>query len=599
MAQEQNKRTFWEKISRFLLPIKNNKKRSLFLFCYSVFQAFYSIYKVILLEKITIWLENRSVEDVHFWLIGMLLLILIVFLGKIFMKPYVFYAESWCKKFLDEMILVHLMWSSNTDLERIGTGRMMSLVQKWVWKRTKMIMEFLWPRTIMLATLIFSLTLVVHKSPIIFLLTIFLLIFAYLWIRWFSQKALDRRRKAKDLMTSMDRMYVKWFMSKFEIQQNNGLEKEVQERDELYDQWTIMRVNEKIQQAYWYDVFMLFSSAVYMALVTYIAAMWVLDGTMQFSDFVVLTGLAMMVQSNLFSLQMELRSAMDDAVDVEKLRDMLDWLDSIDNRDSWDIFSYMWWDIELKNVSFSYAKTDKKDSFIFEKFSLNLQWWTKTAFVWPSGSGKSTLVKIIAGFIAIDSGKILVDGQYLAWASWDKNNLALSSYYTHVWCLTQEPSVFDGTVRENLFYGMRSTTDQDLEVAWKIEQAIRDAQCDFIYDLPDWLDTEIGERWIRLSWGQRQRLAIAKIFLKNPEIVILDEPTSALDSESEEAVTQAMTTLFKWRTVLIIAHRLQTVKNADRIIYLNEWEIVEEWSHVELMQREGKYYKMVELQSGF
>lgn len=133
----------------------------------------------------------------------------------------------------------------------------------------------------------------------------------------------------------------------------------------------------------------------------------------------------------------------------------------------------------------------------------------------------------------------------------------------------------------------------------KIDKAIKLAKCDFVYDFPHWIDTEIGERWIRLSGGQRQRLAIAKVFLKNPSIILLDEPTSALDSFSEEAITQAMHTLFEWRTVIIIAHRLQTVKEADTIFVFDEWTIVEEWTHDSLVQQWWAYAKMLELQSGF
>jgi len=124
-----------------------------------------------------------------------------------------------------------------------------------------------------------------------------------------------------------------------------------------------------------------------------------------------------------------------------------------------------------------------------------------------------------------------------------------------------------------------------------VRKAIKLSKCEFIYDLPDGLKTEIGERWVRLSWGQRQRLAIAKIFLKNPEIILLDEPTSALDSFSEEAITEAMHNLFEHRTVIIIAHRLQTVKEADDIIVFDEWKIVERWTHKSLISHKGKYNK--------
>ena len=189
---------------------------------------------------------------------------------------------------------------------------------------------------------------------------------------------------------------------------------------------------------------------------------------------------------------------------------------------------------------------------------------------------------------------IHIDKQLLPRASWDIDSVSLKSYYKHIWYLTQEPSVFDGTIYENLIYALDYEPTQN-----ELEFAVKQAQCSFVYDFPDWLETHIWEKGIRLSWWQRQRLAIAKIFLKNPRIVLLDEPTSALDSISEEAITKALDKLFEWRTVVIIAHRLQTVKKADEIIVLDKWKIIERWTHDELVVLWWTYAKMLELQSWF
>jgi len=132
-----------------------------------------------------------------------------------------------------------------------------------------------------------------------------------------------------------------------------------------------------------------------------------------------------------------------------------------------------------------------------------------------------------------------------------------------------------------------------------LEKIIKAAKCEFIYDFTDWLQTEIWERWIRLSGGQKQRLAIAKIMLKNPNIILLDEPTSALDSFNEEEISQALNNLFKWKTVIVVAHRLQTVKSADRILLFENWKVVEDWTHQSLIKKNWKYKKMLDLQTGF
>ena len=244
-------------------------------------------------------------------------------------------------------------------------------------------------------------------------------------------------------------------------------------------------------------------------------------------------------------------------------------------------------------------------------------------------------MKLIAWYLHPLSGDILVDGQALptpqnchsechpelakepGWVTSSElidsstslqlvsewQHISLQSYYPHIWYLTQEPSVFDGTVWENLTYGISQEKEEgqvtDKELQQKIDRIIKLARCEFIYEFKDWLQTEIGEKGVRLSWGQRQRLAIAKIMLKDPEIILLDEPTSALDSENEEMVTQALNELFKGKTVIVIAHRLQTVKHADQILYIDGGQIIESWTHSQLLAMQGHYYKMVELQSWF
>ncbi len=249
---------------------------------------------------------------------------------------------------------------------------------------------------------------------------------------------------------------------------------------------------------------------------------------------------------------------------------------------------------------------------------MKIEWEKVLALIWNSWWGKTTLIKLLAWYIKADSWEILVDWQKLSETS-------LKSYYQNIWYLTQEPSVFDGTILENLLYGVeqphptlslkeRDNTNPHAfgipldkgdknrgRDVWQkhLENIISLAKCEFIYDLPKWIETEIWERWVRLSGWQRQRLAIAKIMLKNPKIIFLDEPTSALDSFSEEQVSESLHNLFVWRTVIIIAHRLQTVKKADKILVLESWKIVEEWNHNSLIEQNWIYKKMLDLQSGF
>lgn len=239
--------------------------------------------------------------------------------------------------------------------------------------------------------------------------------------------------------------------------------------------------------------------------------------------------------------------------------------------------------IEFRDVTFSYAGSASP---VFSGLSLGFEGGKKTAIVGRSGAGKSTIVRLLLGLSVPNSGSVWADGQDVA-------SLRLDSYFPAVGYLPQEPSVFDGTVRENLCYGLDAEPDEA-----DLRKALANARCDFVDSMPERLDTEIGERGVRLSGGERQRLAIARIFLRNPEILVLDEPTSALDSFSEAAVTDALHELFRDKTVIVVAHRLQTVKEADRIVVMGKGRVLESGTHAELLALGGEYSKMVDLQDG-
>lgn len=273
----------------------------------------------------------------------------------------------------------------------------------------------------------------------------------------------------------------------------------------------------------------------------------------------------------------------DQIVSIEQLWNKIEDAPKTKNLFAGDVFEYKKWAICFQNVDFFYASNTP----ILGKFSYTFEAGKKYALVGPSGGGKTTIMKLASGFLSAKGGKVSVDG-------FDLTTVNLSTFYSNIGYLTQDPQIFDGTIRENLMQGKTANAQES-----DIVDALKQAHTDFVFDLPEWLETEIGERGVKLSGGQKQRLAIAKIFLKNPHIILLDEPTSALDSFSEEKISQAFHNLFAWRTVLIIAHRLQTVKEADVILVLEGGRIAEEWNHAELVEKGGIYAKMLELQSGF
>ncbi|GIP56634.1 ABC transporter ATP-binding protein [Paenibacillus woosongensis] len=231
----------------------------------------------------------------------------------------------------------------------------------------------------------------------------------------------------------------------------------------------------------------------------------------------------------------------------------------------------------FEGVGFKYKGSDRH---VLQDFSLTVKPGETVAFVGESGSGKSTILNLIIGFYKPQSGKIWVDGIPM-------NELSMRRYRRTLAIVLQNNILFSGTIRENITYGLPHISEE------KLQQAIWMANLqDVIDSLPDGLDTSVGEHGGRLSGGQRQRIAIARALVRDPKIIILDEATSALDNASERHVQQAMEQLMEGRTTFIVAHRLSTVKNADRIVVMKKGKIVESGTYDELLNFKGEFYKL-------
>lgn len=240
--------------------------------------------------------------------------------------------------------------------------------------------------------------------------------------------------------------------------------------------------------------------------------------------------------------------------------------------------------IRFEDVYFSYQSDGDDSREILRGINLEVKRGEILAVVGSSGAGKSTLVHLLPRFFDVSSGRILVDGH-------DIRDVTLSSLRSQIGIVTQETVLFNDTVRNNIAYGQPNVPMKDVEAASRAALAH-----DFILALPAGYDTVIGERGVRLSGGERQRLAIARALLKNAPVLILDEATSALDSESERLVQSALQNLMSGRTVFVIAHRLSTVRRADRIVVIDNGAISEIGAHEELMKNLGTYRRLYDLQ---
>lgn len=230
-------------------------------------------------------------------------------------------------------------------------------------------------------------------------------------------------------------------------------------------------------------------------------------------------------------------------------------------------------EIKFNHVNFSYDG----QRMILKDVNLSVPVGKKVALVGNSGGGKSTVCSLIPRLYELDSGNITIDGT-------DITEFTLSSLRDKISMVFQDNFLFDGTVRQNLMYGKADATDEE------INRAIKSAYLDeFVQKLPNGIDTVIGERGLLLSGGQKQRLAIARAILKNAPIVILDEATSALDNKSEKVVQRALDKLMEGRTTIVIAHRLSTVMDADKILVINDGQVVEEGTHNDLLEKNGSY----------
>ncbi len=570
-------------LKKFFEPAFKEKKVTIKAIVPAFISSTIWILSVYLLKEIT----NKISE---WWDNSIYILLTLFIISTLFFYVSIIITKNWThvtiwpkfRNVLYKKYINYYIFLDNNESEKIGTGKMIAMIDKWLHSWVSLLEKSLVEVLSNILFIIFSFIFIGFINIYYFFIIFILFITVFIITILLQTKAKKYRILRRDSNIGITKKFVNILMSKFEILQNWKSNKEIlyiseQLDDNIYYNSKVMNYNivgDLLMKV------LIDGSKVWIILMF---GIWLLNTTINFWEFVSLMSIIYILDQIFTKSINTFIDFTKIIVDVEKLWDFFDNTPQIKWYEEWNKFSHKKWEIDIEKLNFWYGENKN----IFTDFSLNIAWEKILALVWDSGSGKSTLAKMVAGYMRPDSWDIIVDNQKLSETS-------LKSYYKDVWYLTQDPSVFDGSILENLTYALEEKISDV-----KIKEIITQAKCEFIYDLPNWLETEIWERWVKLSGGQKQRLAIAKIFLKDPKIIILDEPTSALDSFSEEQITKAMQNLFENRTVIVIAHRLQTVKHAHRILVLENGKILEDGNHESLIKKDWKYAKMLELQSGF
>lgn len=334
------------------------------------------------------------------------------------------------------------------------------------------------------------------------------------------------------------------------------------------------------QRTAWLSPVMHMIIAVGMAGAIWYGSYLIKSKTITAGDFVAFITAMLMLYTPIKNIGKNFNAVQLSLMAIERVFEMIDMPIKIKEDENLKTISSLKNEISFKNVSFAYTE----DKPVLKNINLTIKQGETVALVGNSGGGKSTVISLIPRFYDVSSGTIEIDGENI-------KNINLSSLRDKIAVVFQDNFLFTGTILDNILLGKPNATQEEINKA--IQMACLD---EFIASLENGLNTEIGERGVLLSGGQKQRIAIARAFLKNAPIVILDEATSALDNKSEAIVQQAIDNLMQDRTVIVIAHRLSTVQNADKIIVINSGEIIETGTHDELLDKKDAYYALYQAQ---
>lgn len=603
-------------LGRFFEPALKNKKDSLKLQAEgSLASIWYDVIPIFSLPYLTVLITEGRYSELQTFAIIICLTYFILWIIGYRIRKWDFETSYVYLGYINDTQRIKTILKDNLHIEKVGTGKIQSVIQKGLhaWADVNHQLVYQIPRVIIIVGTGIYIT---FKLGILFVILFVVLtccsLAGYLY---FKKKYVEIDEVLQGEDDIFNANSVRLIMSKQEVVNAAKGEQEVKKLS-----LSLEKMKKIFGSSAKYDFFSDLFISGNGVLLPFLGILILVNtnngAAIEIGTITAFLYFCMKFSGMLYHISWMFKVTLDQYPKIKKLWDFIDNVPQIKNYETGTKFIHGNGEIVLKNITFNYGenleKEEDKDEYkegdkekgkkvvvktdvknILENFNLKIKGGEKLALVGHSGSGKTTIAKIISGYMQPTTGSVLVDNQ-------DLSKVSLKSYYKYLGYLTQEPMVFDGSIRENLLYSVsdvKKSEKQELEK--RIIESLQKAQCDFVFAMKKGLETQIGEKGIRLSGGERQRLAIAKLFLKNPEIIILDEPTSALDSFSEDKISQALEELFKGRTTIIIAHRLQTVKKADRILVIENGQIVEEGNHDSLITVNGVYAKMLNMQSGF
>ena len=454
------------------------------------------------------------------------------------------------------------------DLER-GTNSLSSILNYLVFNIFPTAAEFIFVAIILLSKYEAHFTLITFGTVAIYI-TFTLLVTN--WRMHYRHEMNDHESKANTFAVDGMLNYetVKYFSNE---------EYELQQYDKTLDKWESAAVKSQASMS-----LLNFGQgaviAIGVTLMMIFAAQGVVDGNMTLGDLVLVNAMMLQLFIPLNFLGIIYRALKYSLADMDMMLKLLDT--KVEVKDAEDASELKVTDavVRFDDVSFSYNK-DRK---ILDKVSFEIPHANKVAVVGPSGAGKSTLARLLFRFYDIDSGSISIDGQNI-------NAVTQRSLRANIGIVPQDTVLFNCSIDHNIRYAKLDATDEE------VQQAAKHANIhDFIVSLPDGYQTVVGERGLKLSGGEKQRIAIARVILKNPRILVFDEATSSLDSHSEQLILESLKEVAEKHTTLVIAHRLSTIIDADNIIVLDKGRVVERGTHQQLLEKDGLYAHLWELQ---